>query len=146
MELGFRCLVWCNLQKHKEVTCGFVNLVKSDAFLTWKLAVMFQRLKAATQIPSNGRLYPTLLVGGYSLSKALCWGRRSSRGRDKATKKWSNCSKEEGGEDSELPLSYDWTWPATIACLISTQFASGSVKCWVLSGDTCVRALRFPLF
>ena len=74
MELGFRCLVWCNLQKHKEVTCGFVNLVKSDAFLTWKLAVMFQRLKAATQIPSNGRLYPTLLVGGYSLSKALCWG------------------------------------------------------------------------
>ena len=42
---------------------------------------MFQWVEAATQIPSDGRLHPSLLVGGYSSSKALCWGRRSSRGR-----------------------------------------------------------------
>lgn len=84
MEFGFQCLIWCNLQKHKEVTCGFVNLVRGNMFLTWKLAAIFltQLLKYPLP-PSAAEGFAWLLEGGI-LAKLSAWeGKTAGVGRHK---------------------------------------------------------------
>lgn len=114
----FQGLIWCSLPKHKEVTCGFVNLVKGNVFPVWKLGGMFQQDNAATQILSTEESFSSLRRGYFS-SRTLFWKSEQHEQREDRTAR-SNWDGMEHGEGSELPLGCDWNWLAA-----NTQWALG---------------------
>lgn len=68
---------------------------------------MFQREDVATQIPSNCRLFSSLLQQGYSPSKASLLGQAKKQGQRQSNKEVIQLGQVKDGEASGLPRGYD---------------------------------------